>query len=43
MFCCVYAVGTQYFIICTVLAIVRTDNHFTNHAHLGAQKIMETA
>merc|ERR1719313_1571535 len=33
----------QYFIIYTVLALVRTTNQFTNNAHLGVQKILETA
>ena len=33
----------QYFVIYTLLAIDRTDNQFTNNAHLGVQKILEAA
>ena len=33
----------QYFLIYTLLAIDRTDNQSTNNAHLGVQKILETA
>jgi len=33
----------QYFIIYTLLAIVRTSNQFTNNSHIGVQKILETA
>merc|ERR1719420_2123953 len=33
----------QYFVIYTLLAIIRTTNQFTGHRFLGAQKIMETA
>ena len=40
---CVMGLSMQYFIIYTVLAIIRTGNQFTNNAHLGAQKILETA
>merc|ERR1719386_301419 len=40
---CVISLSIQYFIIYTVLAIVRTANQFTGHSMLGVQKIMETA
>ena len=33
----------QYFAIYTLLANDQTGNQFTNHAHLGVQKILETA
>ena len=35
---CVMGLGLQCFIY-PVMAIVRSDNQFTNNAHLGAQKI----
>merc|ERR1719262_1388746 len=40
---CVISLSIQYFIIYTLLAIVRTANQFTGHSMLGLQKIMETA
>merc|ERR1719265_200465 len=40
---CVISLAIQYFIIYTLLAIVRTANQFTGHSMLGVQKIMETA
>jgi hypothetical protein len=40
---CVMGLSMQYFIIYTVLALVRTTNQFTNNAHVGVQKILETA
>merc|ERR1719298_86267 len=40
---CVLGLSMQYFIIYTVLALVRTTNQFTNNAHVGVQKILETA
>ena len=33
----------QYFVIYTLLANDQTGNQFTNNAHLGVQKILETA
>ena len=33
----------QYLVSYTVLAIDQTDNQFTSNAHLGVQKILETA
>merc|ERR550537_2048739 len=40
---CVISLSFQYFIMYTLLAIVRTANQFTGHSMLGMQKIMETA
>merc|ERR1719235_3091677 len=40
---CVISLSIQYFIIYTLLAIIRTTNQFTGHILLGFQKIMETA
>merc|ERR1719160_1433256 len=40
---CVISLSIQYFVIYTLLAIVRTANQFTGHSMLGFQKIMETA
>merc|ERR1719428_2132164 len=40
---CVISLSIQYFVIYTLLAIIRTTNQFTGHRFLGAQKIMETA
>merc|ERR1719265_2546414 len=40
---CVISLSIQYFIIYTLLAIVRTANQFSNFRYLGLQKIMETA
>jgi len=40
---CVISLSIQYFIIYTLLAIIRTANQFTGHSMLGVQKIMETA
>merc|ERR1719158_2626725 len=40
---CVISLSIQYFVIYTLLAIVRTANQFTGHSMLGLQKIMETA
>merc|ERR1719191_2154739 len=39
---CVISLSIQYFVIYTLLAIIRTTNQFTGHRFLGAQKIMET-
>merc|ERR1719262_1061371 len=40
---CVISLAIQYFVIYTLLAVVRTTNQFTGHRFMGAQKIMETA
>merc|ERR550514_2728819 len=40
---CVMGLSMQYFIVYTVLAIVRTVNQFEGFELLGVQKIMETA
>merc|ERR1719194_250340 len=40
---CVISLSVQYFVIYTLLAIIRTANQFTGHSMLGMQKIMETA
>ena len=40
---CVMGWNMQYLVSYTVLAIDRTGNQFTNNAHLGVQKIVETA
>merc|ERR1719213_523934 len=40
---CVMGSSMQYFIIYTLLAVMRTSNQFTNNAHIGVQKILETA
>merc|ERR1719262_1368701 len=40
---CVISLSIQYFIIYTLLAIIRTANQFTGYTMLGLQKIMETA
>merc|ERR1719159_244891 len=40
---CVISLSIQYFLIYTLLAIIRTANQFTGHSMLGFQKIMETA
>merc|ERR1719262_1201087 len=40
---CVISLSIQYFVIYTLLAIIRTANQFTGHSMLGMQKIMETA
>merc|ERR1719310_244682 len=40
---CIMSLTIQYFIIYTLLAFIRTANHFTGHSLLGFQKIMETA
>merc|ERR1719387_2897335 len=40
---CVISLSIQYFVIYTLLAIIRTANQFTGHSMLGLQKIMETA
>merc|ERR1719272_1122038 len=39
----VMSLAMQYFIVYTVLAIVRTGNQFSGDAMLGVQKILETA
>merc|ERR1719172_450007 len=40
---CVISLSFQYFVIYTLLAIIRTANQFMGHSMLGLQKIMETA
>ena len=35
--------STQYFVVYTALVIDQTDNQFASNAHLGTQKILETA
>merc|ERR1719158_1004552 len=40
---CVISLSIQYFVIYTLLAIIRTANQFTGHSMLGMQKIMDTA
>merc|ERR1719298_169477 len=40
---CVISLSIQYFVVYTLLAIIRTANQFTGHSMLGIQKIMETA
>jgi hypothetical protein len=40
---CVISLSFQFFIVYTLLAIIRTANQFTGHSMLGMQKIMETA
>jgi hypothetical protein len=40
---CVISLSFQYFVIYTMLAMVRTANQFTGQRFLGFQKIMETA
>merc|ERR1719161_119803 len=40
---CVISLSIQYFVIYTLLAMIRTANQFTGHSMLGIQKIMETA
>jgi hypothetical protein len=40
---CVISLAIQYFVIYTLLALIRTTNQFTGHRFLGVQKIMETA
>jgi hypothetical protein len=40
---CVISLSIQYFVIYTLLAIIRTANQFTGHSMVGIQKIMETA
>jgi len=40
---CVISLSIQYFVIYTMLAIVRTANQFTGHSMLGFQKIIETS
>merc|ERR1719238_1371463 len=40
---CVMGLSMQYFIIYTLLAVMRTSNQFTNNAHIGVQKILEVA
>jgi hypothetical protein len=40
---CVISLSIQYFVIYTMLALIRTANQFTGHTLLGFQKIMETA
>jgi len=40
---CVINLSMQYFIVYTLLAIIRTANQFTGHSMLGMQKVMETA
>merc|ERR1719158_2501306 len=40
---CVISLSIQYFVIYTLLAMIRTANQFTGHSMVGIQKIMETA
>merc|ERR1719335_426956 len=40
---CVISLSIQYFVVYTLLAIIRTANQFTGQKLLGFQKIMETA
>jgi hypothetical protein len=40
---CVISLSIQYFLIYTLLAVIRTANQFTGHSMLGLQKIIETA
>lgn len=40
---CVISLSIQYFVIYTLLAMIRTANQFTGHSMVGFQKIMETA
>ena len=40
---CVMSLSILHSIIYMSLAIARTDNQFTNNAHLGVQEILETA
>jgi len=40
---CVISLSIQYFVIYTLLAMIRTANQFTGHSMIGLQKIMETA
>ena len=40
---CVLGASMQYFIIYTVSGLERTTNQSTNNAHVGVQKILETA
>merc|ERR1719159_272693 len=40
---CVISLSIQYFVIYTLLAVIRTANQFTGHSMIGLQKIMETA
>merc|ERR1719316_691621 len=40
---CVISLAIQYFVIYTLLAVIRTANQFTGHSMIGLQKIMETA
>ena len=39
----VMGLNMQHFVIYTLLAIDQTGNQFTNNAHLGVQKMLETA
>merc|ERR1719261_164687 len=40
---CVISLSIQYFVIYTLLAMIRTANQFTGHSMLGVQKILEAA
>jgi hypothetical protein len=40
---CVMNLALQYFLVYTILAIIRTVNNFTAQSYLGVQKIFETA
>jgi len=40
---CVMNLSLQYFVVYTLLALLRTANQFNGHAWLGHQKILETA
>merc|ERR1719387_881289 len=40
---CVISLAIQYFVIYTLLAVIRTANQFTGHSMIGLQKILETA
>merc|ERR1719324_556859 len=39
---CVISLSIQYFVIYTLLAMIRTANQFTGHSMVGFQKILET-
>merc|ERR1719197_961446 len=40
---CVISLSIQYFVVYTLLAIIRTANQFNGYTMMGFQKIMETA
>eukprot|EP00746_Dinoflagellata_sp_MGD_P165433 gnl/MRDRNA2_/MRDRNA2_94704_c0_seq1.p1 gnl/MRDRNA2_/MRDRNA2_94704_c0~~gnl/MRDRNA2_/MRDRNA2_94704_c0_seq1.p1 ORF type:complete len:626 (+),score=106.38 gnl/MRDRNA2_/MRDRNA2_94704_c0_seq1:142-2019(+) len=40
---CVMNLALQYFVVYTLLALIRTVNQFNGHAWLGHQKVLETA